>query len=187
MTHMATSAREAMIEDNDDLFMGYRFIATLDSLTSATCRSGDQQVYKRDDPNLSSFRPPRHPNCRSSWVPEVDGRYKTDLGDTKRASSFSAGGEYNTDADGKRTGGVSGARRDPKPVSSKQTYYEQMGKLKAADQDNILGPTLGKAFRKMKSPDEFAKATVDTLGNPLTIAEMKAKDDKLADILNAIN
>ena len=47
----------------------------------------------------------------------------------------------------------------------------------------ILGPTLGKAFRKMNSPSEFAKATIDTLGNPLTIKQMKAKDNELARIL----
>lgn len=185
MTHMSSSAREAMVEDNTDLIVGYRFIATLDSNTSSTCRSGDQRVYKKTDPNLSSFRPPRHPNCRSSWVPEVDGRYKVDLDDTKRASSFDEGNEYNTNADGQRTGGVDGGQRDPKPVSSKKTYYEEMGNLKAADQDNILGPTLGKAFRKMGSPDDFAKATVDTLGNPLTITEMKQKDNELSRILRA--
>ena len=185
MTHMSSSAREAMVADNEDLIIGYRFIATLDSNTSSTCRAGDQQVYKKTDPNLSSFRPPRHPNCRSSWVPEVDGRYRVDLGDSKRASSFEEGGEYKTNDDGQRTGGVEGARRDPKPVSSKQTYYDEMSKLKAADQDNILGPTMGRAFRKMGNADDFAKATVDTLGNPLTITEMKQKDDSLGRILRA--
>ena len=58
-----------------------------------------------------------------------------------------------------------------------------MSDLTKADQDAILGPTLGKAFRKMDSPSEFAKATIDSLGNPLTIEEMKKKDNELGKIL----
>ena len=60
-----------------------------------------------------------------------------------------------------------------------------MKALKASDQDNILGPTMGRAFRKMNNPSQFADATIDTLGNPLTIKEMKAKDDELGAILRA--
>jgi hypothetical protein len=101
-------------------------------------------------------------------VYEVDDRYKLDNKETKRASSF--------EVDGKR---------DPKPVSSEGIYYENFKKLKAADQDNVLGNTLGKAFRKMDSPTEFANATIDTLGNPLTISEMKKKDNELGRILRS--
>ena len=58
-----------------------------------------------------------------------------------------------------------------------------MKSLKASDQDNILGPTMGKAFRKMNNPSEFADATIDSLGNPLTIKEMQKKDNELGAIL----
>ena len=44
---------------------------------------------------------------------------------------------------------------------------------------------MGKAFRKMDSPAEFANATIDTLGNPLTIAEMKKRDNELGRILRS--
>lgn len=58
--------------------------------------------------------------------------------------------------------------------------------MSAKDQDAALGsPTLGRAFRKMDDPEKFAKMTIDSLNNPLTITEMKSKDNELGRILNA--
>ena len=62
-----------------------------------------------------------------------------------------------------------------------------MSKLNARDQDNILGPTLGKAFRKMDNPAQFAKATLDEQFNPLTIKQLKQKNNELGRILRAQN
>ena len=166
--HYANQARIAFVNTNDDILKGYRLIAVVDSRTSQKCRALDQKFIPKNSPKLSSFTPPLHINCRTALVYEVDDRYKLDNKETKRASSF--------EVDGKR---------DPKPVSSEGIYYENFKKLKAADQDNVLGNTLGKAFRKMDSPAEFANATIDTLGNPLTISEMKKKDNELGRILRS--
>jgi len=165
--HYANQARVAFVDDNDDILKGYRFIAVLDSRTSGQCRSLDQRVFKKNDPKLKAFTPPLHPNCRSALVYEVDERYSIDDEDTKRASSFEVKG-----------------KRDPKPISSEQTYYDAMSKLSAADQNAILGPTMGMAFRKLNNPSEFAKLTIDDLGNPLTITELKSRDNALSRILN---
>jgi SPP1 gp7 family putative phage head morphogenesis protein len=166
--HYANTARIAFVDQNDKILKGYRLIAVVDSRTSQKCRGLDQKFIPKDSPRLSSFTPPLHVNCRTALVYEVDDRFKLDDKDTKRASSF--------EVDGKR---------DPKPVSSEGIYYDKMKPLKAADQDNILGPTLGKAFRKMDNPSEFANATIDTLGNPLTIKEMIKKDNELGRILRS--
>jgi SPP1 gp7 family putative phage head morphogenesis protein len=164
--HYANTARIEFVDQNDNVLKGYRLIAVIDSRTSQKCRGLDQKFIPKNSPKLSAFTPPLHINCRTALVYEVDDRFKLDDKDTKRASSF--------EVDGKR---------DPKPVSSEGIYYDKMKSLKAADQDNILGPTLGRAFRKMDNPQEFADATIDTLGNPLSIAEMKKKDDELGAIL----
>jgi SPP1 gp7 family putative phage head morphogenesis protein len=166
--HYANTARIEFVDQNDDMLKGYRLIAVVDSRTSQKCRALDQKFIPKDSPKLSSFTPPLHINCRTALVYEVDDKYKLDDKDTKRASSF--------EVDGKR---------DPKPVSSEGIYYDKMKDLNKDDQDNILGPTLGKAFRKMDNPAEFANATIDSLGNPLTLAEMKKKDNKLGSILRA--
>jgi hypothetical protein len=124
-------------------------------------------VFAKNDKRLSRVTPPRHPNCRSRLVYEVADKYKLDTKDTKRASNFEVGGEL-----------------DPKQVTSDGIYYQKMARLKAADQDAILGPTLGRAFRKLDDPEKFAKLTVDSLTNPLTITEMKKRDNALGAILN---
>lgn len=166
--HYANTARIEFVDQNDDLLTGYRLIAVVDSRTSQKCRALDQKFIPKGSPKLSALTPPLHINCRTALVYEVDERYSLDDADTKRASSF--------EVDGKR---------DPKRVSSEGVYYDKMKSLKASDQDNILGPTLGKAFRKMDNPTEFADATIDTLGNALSIGEMKKKDNELGRILRA--
>ena len=166
--HYANQARVAFVDANDDMLKGYRFLAVLDSRTSQQCRALDQKVISKDSDKLSSLTPPLHPNCRSALVYEVDDRFKLDDKDTKRASAFEIDGE-----------------RDPKPLSSDGIYYDKLKQLSAKDQDVVLGPTLGKAFRKMDDPKQFAKLTIDSLGNPLTIKEMKQRDNELSRILRA--
>ena len=165
--HYSNQARIAFGEENSDVVKGYRGISVLDSRTSRVCQRYDQVVRTPKDKDWSAFVPPRHRWCRSAIVYEVDERFSLDDKDTKRASSF--------EVDGKR---------DPKPVSSEGIYYSKMKELKAADQDNALkSPTLGKAFRKLDNPTEFAKSMTDSFGDPLTIKEMRSADNALGDIL----
>lgn len=165
--HYANTARIAFVDVNDRIIKGYRLIAVVDSRTSGKCRGLDQKFIPKNSSKLSSFTPPLHRNCRTALVYVVDDRYSLDDKDTKQASNFEVDGKL-----------------DPKRISSEGIYYDKMKReLNAADQDNILGPTLGKAFRKMDSPAEFADATIDSLGNPLTIKEMIKKDNELGAIL----
>ena len=165
--HYANTARIAFVDKNDKILKGYRFLAVNDSRTSRTCARLDQTVYAKDDPKLSSVTPPLHPNCRSALTFEVDDRFKLDASETKKASSF--------EVDGKRDG---------KPVDSDSIYYGNLKKLKARDQDAAIGPTLGKALRKMDAK-QFAKMTGDSMNRPLTIKQMRKKNNTLGRILRA--
>ena len=144
---------------------------SLDDIVSVSFAKYDTHVYNLQtvDSCYSANGIITH-NCRTALVYEVADKFKLDDKDTKRASSF--------EVDGKR---------DPKQVSSEGIYYDQMKKLKASDQDVILGPTLGKAFRKLDDPKAFADATIDSLGNPLTIKELKQKNNELGAILRKQN
>ena len=164
--HYANVARVEFGKQNADIVKGYILIAVLDSNTSQKCRGLDQRFIPFDSPDLAALTPPLHRNCRTALSYDVDDKYKLDPGSTKRASKFEVDGKV-----------------DPKPLSSEGIYYDKMSDLDAADQDVILGPTLGKAFRKLDDPSEFAQATIDRLGNPLTIEEMKSKNNKLGKIL----
>jgi len=167
--HYANTARIAFVDENDDILKGYRFLAVNDSKTSRTCARLDQTVWPANSPKLSSVTPPLHPNCRSALTYEVDDRFKLDTDETKKASSFNVDG-----------------KRDPKPIDSDSIYYENLKKLSARDQDAAIGPTLGKALRKMDAA-KFAKMTGDSMNNPLTIKQMKQKNNELGRILRAQN
>ena len=167
--HYANTARIAFVDANDDILKGYRFLAVNDSKTSRTCARLDQTVWPANSPKLSSVTPPLHPNCRSALTYEVDDRFKLDTNETKKASSFNVDG-----------------KRDPKPIDSDSIYYENLKKLSARDQDAAIGPTLGKALRQMDAA-KFAKMTGDSMNNPLTIKQMKQKNNELGRILRAQN
>ena len=167
--HYANTARIAFVDENDDILKGYRFLAVNDSKTSRTCARLDQTVWPANSPKLSSVTPPLHPNCRSALTYEVDDRFKLDTNETKKASSFNVDG-----------------KRDPKPIDSDSIYYENLKKLSARDQDAAIGPTLGKALRQMDAA-KFAKMTGDSMNNPLTIKQMKQKNNELGRILRAQN
>lgn len=165
--HYANTARIAFVDANDDILKGYRFLAVNDSRTSRVCARLDQTVWPANSSKLSSVTPPLHPNCRSALTFEVDDRFKLDTDETKKASSFNVDG-----------------KRDGKQVDSDSIYYENLKKLSARDQDAAIGPSLGKALRKM-SPAEFAKQTGDSMNNALTIKQMKEKNNTLGRILRA--
>lgn len=167
--HYATQARLTYEQENDKVIIGWRSIATIDSGTTTQCASLDGEIMKSDNPKFGAFKPPRHPNCRSAITPEIDGRLKYDDSKAERPTNFTVDG-----------------KKDPKRVSSKRTYYNEMKNLSTSDQDEILGPSLGEAFRKMDNPDVFAKQTINqaTL-EPLTLKQMKKKDNQLGKILRA--
>lgn len=50
----------------------YEFLATLDLLTSQTCRHLDGKKYPRNQAQVGLNYPPMHPHCRSSTIPVVD-------------------------------------------------------------------------------------------------------------------
>lgn len=52
----------------------YRYVATLDSRTSAICQSLDQMVFDVKDAQTGVNLPSMHPNCRSTTVPEFPDR-----------------------------------------------------------------------------------------------------------------
>jgi SPP1 gp7 family putative phage head morphogenesis protein len=91
------------------------------------------------------IRPPAHISCRSTTSPILDGQAE-EFGD--RAS-------------------------DVGPVPAKVKYNEWLGRQSAAKQNEILGPTRGKLFRKGGlSVDKF----VDLKGHRFTLEELRLRE-----------
>lgn len=150
------AAKAAGIKIGDKLsLMGYRWISILDSLTSQICRSLDGQVF----PFAKGPLPPAHPNCRSSIIAEMIGKW------LKRDAS----GRFDK-RDERAAQGAGGKEA----VDGKVTYYEWLKTQPEAFQNDALGVTRATLFRKGgMSAAAFAKLNLGRHFEPLTLDEMR--------------
>lgn len=81
----ANNTREYMLNQNAELFSGYKWVATLDRRTCIVCGSMESHHYK----TLGEIheKPPVHLNCRCLILPIIDGLEDIQEEDT-RASEF---------------------------------------------------------------------------------------------------
>lgn len=143
--HVASTARMETWAANADVIEGYRWVSTLDSKTTPTCRSMDGQVFKLG----RGPRPPVHIRCRSTTVAEVDPKYDfLDEGATRSSASGYVDGDL--------------------------TYYEWLKTQPEAFQDSAIGPTRGKLLRDGGlTAEEFARLNLGRNFEPLTLEEMR--------------
>lgn len=151
VSHTANTARSYVYERNKDLIKGVQWTSTLDGRTSAICRARDGKVYDVD----KGPRPPAHPNCRSSTVPVL--KSWRELGynvkDLPKSTRASMNGQAAEDL----------------------TYGDWLAKQPAGFQDDVLGDTKGKLFRKGGlTVDRF----VDRAGNELTLDQLKKRESE---------
>jgi len=72
-TETSRAVNEGMVDrfaDNEAV-RAFEYVAILDDRTSDKCEALDGQVIAADDPELASFTPPNHVNCRSTMSPIV--------------------------------------------------------------------------------------------------------------------
>jgi SPP1 gp7 family putative phage head morphogenesis protein len=68
VNQVANSASQQVYESNQDITRRYRYVATLDSRTSAICAALDGKEFEYG----KGPEPPQHFNCRSTTVPVID-------------------------------------------------------------------------------------------------------------------
>jgi SPP1 gp7 family putative phage head morphogenesis protein len=68
INQVANTASQQVYEANQDITKKYRYVATLDTRTSAICRALDGKVFEYG----KGPTPPQHFNCRSTTVPVID-------------------------------------------------------------------------------------------------------------------
>lgn len=68
VNQVANEASNRVYEANQDITKKYKYVATLDSRTSAICRALDGRVFEYG----KGPKPPSHWGCRSTIVPEID-------------------------------------------------------------------------------------------------------------------
>lgn len=161
ISHMSSTAKSEFGHENDDLIIGMRDIATLDSKTSAICRDRDGNVYLFSEFWRNYPRPPyHHGGCRTTQGYELSEEYSF-LKESRKRPAVSNG--------------------EAQEVPGTQTYYTWLKNQPAAVQDDALGPERGKIFRNAGlSPAEFKNASVNRLREPINIDQMAAKNEKIA-------
>lgn len=144
---VASAARQAVFDANDDIVEGVQWVSTLDSRTCPRCGALDGVVFDSD----SGPRPPLHIFCRCATVAKLKDVFaKLQKGGTRPAI------------------GADGVEQ----VSAKTGYYGWLKTQPASFQDFALGPTRAKLLRDGGlSLGRFAQLQLDKRFMPLTLEE----------------
>jgi len=147
--HVATQARMETLKENSDVVQAVEWISTLDSKTTAQCRTLDKHRFKLTE----GPRPPIHINCRSTVVAVT--RFSALFAKDATRASIGDGGAQQVRAD--------------------LSYYDWLKQQPAAFQDKAIGPVRAKLFREGGlSIERFSELQLDRNFSPLTLVQMKA-------------
>lgn len=156
-SHTAAVARDAMYAANADVIKAIQWASTLDTRTTEICRVRDGLRYTCTDHRPIGHSVPwlggpgaAHWNCRSTAVPIL--KSWEELG--VDAAEFPPGVRASMDGE----------------VPADMTYAEWFGRQSAERQDQIVGPTRGRAFRAGNVT--FASFTNDR-GRWLTLQQLR--------------
>ena len=158
INQVANAASQQVYEANQDITKKYRYIATLDTRTSARCRALDGREFEYG----KGPTPPQHFNCRSTTVPVLDyDQLGKDLGIK----------DLEPPPSGKRaaSGGM---------VPSDTTYGEWLKKQPRSVQNDAIGadkvPYFNKLADKYGARDAMAKLVRDD-GSELSLDDLRKR------------
>lgn len=139
----------------------YRFLATLDMRTSAVCAAMDGKVFEISEAETGKNLPPLHPWCRSSTVPEIDGKAEQNM-KMRVARDPKTGKSYTVPAD--------------------MTY----GEWKRPVMPGLAAKDAGFDIPKHKKPELLEK--LDKVDYNIAVKKLKAYEKEIvgSDIENAI-
>lgn len=155
INQVANAASQQVYEANQDITKKYRYVATLDSRTSAICRALDGREFEYG----KGPKPPQHFNCRSTTVAVID--YDNLPFDPPPPSKRSA------------QGGM---------VPADQSYGQWLAKQSKSVQEQALGKSKVPYFEKLSAKhgpkDAIAKLVRDD-GSELTLQDLRKRYGKL--------
>lgn len=152
---VANAASEQVYKANGDITKKYRYVATLDSRTSAICRSLDGQEFKYGKGPV----PPVHFNCRSTTIPIID--YK---GLGIDPPDWGTGPSVRASADG--------------PVKGNLTYGQWLKQQPKEYQDEVLGKNRAAYFTKLSNkygPQDALSRMVREDGSEVTLKQLQQR------------
>ncbi len=152
---MSNQARREFYKANIDVFPKELYVATLDSRTTAICKSLDGQQF----PTAEGPIPPLHFNCRSLRVAVIDGR----VVGNRPVREFTQRGLVREFSDGKFTSRASlprgqkgkfdtwariEMRKRTGTTPAKVSYQEWLDRQSPQFQNDVLGDVRGALFRR---------------------------------------
>jgi len=151
INQVANASSQQVYEANQDVTKRYRYVATLDSRTSAICQALDGQEFDYG----KGPTPPQHFNCRSTTVPLIDyeGLGIPPPNPGKRRSS-----------DGL--------------VPANQTYGQWLSNQSKAVKADVLGPEKVPYFNRLSrkyGPTKAIRKFVSQDGSELTLNQLKSR------------
>lgn len=154
INQVANTASQQVYEANQDITKKYRYVATLDTRTSAICRALDGQEFEYG----KGPTPPQHFNCRSTTVPVIN--YE----------------ELGFDAPPSVTKGKRASIDGPVPVGT--TYGQWLKDQPLEVQEKVLGKDKVKYFNQLVEKhgarDAMAKLVRDD-GSELTLEQLRKR------------
>jgi len=151
INQVANASSQQVYEANQDVTKRYRYVATLDSRTSAICQALDGQEFDYG----KGPTPPQHFNCRSTTVPLID--YK--------------GLKIPPPKPGKR-------RSSDGLVPANQTYGQWLSNQSKAVKADVLGPEKVPYFNRLArkyGPTKAIRKFVSEDGSELTLDQLKRR------------
>ena len=147
---------------NQDVTKRYRYVATLDSRTSAICRALDGQEFDYD----KGPTPPQHFNCRSTTVPIID--YEGLGFDPPPPSALRR---------------PNSAFKGPRPVRGEnvpdnETYGQWLNQQSKATKQDVLGKSKVPYFNRLVNkygPTDAIRKFVSADGSELTLEQLKRR------------
>jgi len=162
INQVANEASQQVYKANQDVTKKYRYVATLDSRTSAICRALDGQEFEYG----KGPTPPQHFNCRSTTVPVID--YK------------GLGIEPPPPSQLRRPNTAFGPSRSTRgdSVPDNQTYGEWLDKQNKATKQDVLGKSKVPYFNRLVDkfgPTDAIRKFVGADGSELTLEQLKRR------------
>jgi len=158
INQVANAASQQVYEANQDITKKYRYVATLDTRTSAICRSLDGKVFVYG----KGPTPPQHFNCRSTTVPVIDDKNLQRMGIRSPEEVIGKG----------RRAAMGGT------VPADTTYGEWLQKQSKKTQGEVLGPSKVPYFEllsKKYGPQQALAKFVSTDGSELTLKQLQQR------------
>jgi SPP1 gp7 family putative phage head morphogenesis protein len=155
INQVANAASQQVYEANQDITKKYRYVATLDTRTSAICRALDGREFEYG----KGPKPPQHWNCRSTTVAVID-YDNLPFDPPSRGERAAQGGA----------------------VPADQSYGQWLAKQSKSVQEQALGKSKVPYFKKLSAKhgpkDAIAKLVRDD-GSELTLQDLRRRYGKL--------